>query len=112
MEKKMGFRKVAKVQDFDKTEKKLIELDNEKILLTKVDGAYYAIANKCPHMGGSLYKGSLKDGVITCPRHGAKYDAKTGKGLGKPKILFLEFKMEDDRSYPVKVEAGDIFIDI
>lgn len=108
----MGFQKVAEVPEFEKIEKKLIELGDKKILLTKVDGSFYAISNKCPHMGGSLYKGTLQDGVITCPRHGAKYDAKTGKGLGKPKILFLEFKVEDDRSYPVKVEDGNILIDI
>ncbi|WP_373482094.1 Rieske (2Fe-2S) protein [Acetobacterium sp.] len=108
----MGFQKVAEIQEFEKTEKKLVELEDKKILLTKVDGSYYAISNKCPHMGGSLYKGTLEDGVITCPRHGAKYDAKTGKGLGKPKILFLEFKMENEDSYPVKVEDGDILIDI
>ncbi|MBC3898350.1 Rieske 2Fe-2S domain-containing protein [Acetobacterium malicum] len=112
MEEKMGFQKVADIQEFDNIDKKLIELDEKKILLTKVAGGYYAISNKCPHMGGSLYKGTLQDGVITCPRHGAKYDAKTGKGLGKPKILFFEFKMEDDRSFPVKVEDGDILIDI
>lgn len=108
----MGFQKVAEIKEFEKTEKKLVEVGDKKILLTKVDGAYYAVSNKCPHMGGSLFKGSLEDGVITCPRHGAKYDAKTGKGLGKPKILFIEFKMENNRSYPVKVEDGNILIDI
>ncbi|WP_296559226.1 Rieske 2Fe-2S domain-containing protein [uncultured Acetobacterium sp.] len=108
----MGFQKVAEIKEFEKTEKKLVEVGDKKILLTKVDGAYYAVSNKCPHMGGSLFKGSLEDGVITCPRHGAKYDAKTGKGLGKPKILFIEFKMENNRSYPVKVEDGKILIDI
>jgi 3-phenylpropionate/trans-cinnamate dioxygenase ferredoxin subunit len=112
MEEKMGFQKVAEVQEFERIEKKLVELEDKKILLTKVDNAYYAISNKCPHMGGSLYKGTLEDGVITCPRHGAKYDAKTGKGVGKPKILFWEFKMENEPSYSVKVEDGEILIDI
>jgi len=108
----MGFKKVAEIQEFDKIEKKLVEVDDKKILLTKVGEGYYAIANKCPHMGGSLYKGTLKDGIITCPRHGAKYDAKTGRGLGKPKILFLKFKMQDERSYPVKVVENDILVNI
>ena len=110
--KQWDLKKLRKYKSLRKLKKKLIELDEKKILLTKVDGAYYAISNKCPHMGGSLYKGTFQDGIITCPRHGAKYDAKTGKGVGKPKILFLEFKMEDDRSYPVKVEDGAILIDI
>jgi len=112
MEEKMGFQKVAEIKDFEENEKKLVEVDDKAILLTKVAGAYYAISNKCPHMGGSLFKGDLQDGVITCPRHGAQYDAKTGKGLKKPKILFFEFKLEDDRSYPVKIEDRNILIDI
>ena len=74
------------------------------------DGGAFNLTDN--NMGGSLYNGSLQDGVITCPRHGAKYDAKTGKGLGKPKILFLEFKMENDLSYPVKVEGESILIDV
>ena len=51
MEEKMGFQKVAEIKDFEENEKKLVEVDDKAILLTKVAGAYYAISNKCPHMG-------------------------------------------------------------
>jgi len=71
----MGFQKVAEVQEFERIEKKLVELEDKKILLTKVDNAYYAISNK-------------------------------------PKILFWEFKMENEPSYSVKVQDGEILIDI
>ena len=108
----MEYKKVAEIQEFDKTDKKLIVLNDQEILLTKVDNGYYAISNKCPHMGGSLFKGTLEAGVITCPRHGSKFDVKTGKALGKPKILFLKFDVEDDRSYPIKVEDKDILIEV
>lgn len=108
----MGYKKVAEIQDFEKSDKKLVIVNEEEILLTKIDNDYYAIANKCPHMGGSLFKGTLVDGVITCPRHGSKFDAKTGKAVGKPKILFLEFKVADDRIYPIKIENQDILIDV
>ncbi|AFA48906.1 Rieske (2Fe-2S) protein [Acetobacterium woodii] len=108
----MSFQKVAKKQDFEKNDKKLVVVNDQEILVMKVENDYYAIANKCPHMGGSLFKGNLENGVITCARHGAKFDAKTGKALGKPKILFLEFKVEDDQSYPIKLEENDILVDI
>ncbi len=108
----MSFQKVAQKQDFEKNDKKLVVVNDQEVLITKVENDYYAIANKCPHMGGSLFKGDLENGVITCPRHGAKFDVKTGKALGKPKILFLEFKVGDEQSYPIKLEENDILVDI
>lgn len=107
----MGYKKVAEIKEFEKTDKKLVIVNDQEILLTKVDNGYYAISNKCPHMGGSLFKGTLEAGVITCPRHGSKFDVKTGKALGKPKILFLKFDVNDDRSYPIRLEDDDILID-
>lgn len=108
----MGYKKVAEIKEFEKMDKKLVILNDQEILLMKVDDGYYAISNKCPHMGGSLFKGTLINGVITCPRHGSKFDAKTGRALGKPKILFLEFKVADDLNYPIKIDNQDILIDI
>lgn len=108
----MSFQKVAERSDFEKDNKKLVVVNDQEVLIAKVENGYYAIANKCPHMGGSLFKGDLENGVITCARHGAKFDVKTGKALGKPKILFLEFKVEDDQSYPIKLEENDILVDI
>lgn len=63
-------------------------------------------------MGGSLYKGTLEKGIVTCPRHGSKYDAKTGKAVDKAKILFLKFAVEDDQSYPLKLEGNDLLVAI
>jgi|LGOV01.1.fsa_nt_gb 3-phenylpropionate/trans-cinnamate dioxygenase ferredoxin subunit len=108
----MGFVKVARIDEFMNVQKMKIRVEGKEILLLKIDGNYYAVSNKCPHMGGSLYDGKLENGVITCPRHGAKYDAKTGIGIGNPKILFLKFDVKNDQSYPVKVEDTDIYIDV
>ncbi len=108
----MGFQKVAKVQDFDQEDKKLVVVGDQEILICKVDGDYYAISNKCPHMGGSLYKGRLENGIVTCPKHGSKYDAKTGKAVDKAKILFLKFSVEDDRSYPLKRQGDDLLVEV
>ncbi len=108
----MAFQKVAEVEDFEKKNKKLVVVGDQEILICKVDGDYYAINNKCPHMGGSLYKGKLENGIVTCPRHGSKYDAKTGKALDKAKILFVKISVEDDKSYPLKRQENDILIDV
>jgi 3-phenylpropionate/trans-cinnamate dioxygenase ferredoxin subunit len=83
-----------------------------EILFANVGGKYYAIANKCPHMGGSLSDGTMEGGIITCPRHGTKFDVKTGKAVGDAKLLFLKFKVKDDRSYRVKTEGKNLFVEL
>ena len=59
----------------------VIELDNiqKEILLTNIQDSYYAVENKCPHMGGSLYEGELKGNLIICPKHGSMFDITNGK---------------------------------
>lgn len=64
---------------------------NMKLLLTRVDGKVCAFLNKCPHMGLSMEKGKIDNGVITCPWHNSAFDVCTGENrdwcsgfLGKP----------------------------
>jgi 3-phenylpropionate/trans-cinnamate dioxygenase ferredoxin component len=104
------FVKVAEITEIAAGEKKKVILDGKEILLANVEGTYYAISDKCPHMGGSLSEGILEDYIITCPRHGSKFDVRTGKEVHGAKILFLNINVKDDRSYPVKVEGTDILI--
>ena len=43
-----------------------------------VDGTICAIADTCPHVGGSLGLGKLNGRIATCPAHGMKFDVTTG----------------------------------
>jgi 3-phenylpropionate/trans-cinnamate dioxygenase ferredoxin subunit len=54
----------------------------------------------------------MEGGIITCPRHGTKFDVKTGKAVGDAKLLFLKFKVKDDRSYRVKTEGKNLFVEL
>ena len=108
----MSYVYVAKTSDLRNNEMKKFEIDDKEILISNIDEVYYAISNKCPHMGGSLSEGNLSRGVITCPKHGAQFDAKTGENVGDAKIVFLKMKVKDDRSYPVKIEGNDILVDL
>jgi len=44
-----------------------------------IDGAYFAIANACPHRGAPLALGLIDEGGIICPLHHFKFDLKTGR---------------------------------
>jgi nitrite reductase/ring-hydroxylating ferredoxin subunit len=41
-------------------------------------GGAFAIDNRCPHLGFPLHKGSVEDGILTCPWHHARFDLCSG----------------------------------
>jgi len=108
----MKFEKVARTNDLAPGEKMKITLGGQDILLVNIQNTYYAIANKCPHLGGSLYDGIMENGNIVCPRHGSTFDLRTGKNVQGARILFAKFKVDDASSFPVFVEGSDISIEI
>ena len=69
---------IASAGELQDGEMKKVEVDGRELLLARVDGSYYAIDGRCPHMGGDLSKGSLQGSVVTCPRHGSRFDVRDG----------------------------------
>ncbi len=61
-----------------------IELEQGEALLFNVDGAYYAVEDLCTHDGGPLSDGTVEGCSITCPRHGARFDLRSGEVLAPP----------------------------
>ena len=108
--KNLGFVKVAETSDIPVGKMKMVKLEEKEILVVNVNGNYYAIANRCTHARGDLSKGSLEGNIVTCPRHGAKFDVTTGKVVSGPKMLFLHPKINDEPSYEVKVEGKEVLL--
>jgi toluene monooxygenase system ferredoxin subunit len=100
----MSFRKVATLDELWDGEMKTIEIEGQVVLLVNVDGGIHAYADSCPHLRTRLSQGSLRRNVLTCSIHRWEFDASTGQGIN-PKSACLE-------CFPVKVENGDIFIDV
>lgn len=99
------FIPVAKVGDVPLGGSKLVEVDNVRIALFNLDGTYYAIEDVCTHDGGPLVEGTIVNGhEVVCPRHGARFDIRTGQALSLPAF-------EPTPSYEVKVEGDDILIE-
>ena len=108
----MEYIRVADTAELPVNKMIMVVVGGKEVLLANVEDSYYAIANKCTHLGGSLSKGSLEGSIVTCPRHGAQFDVKTGKAVGDAKILFIKMDVKDEESYPVKVEGTDILVGI
>ncbi len=106
----MRYVKVLKEDSLQDGEKVKVTPGDRALLVTRVQGKYYALDNRCPHMGGSLYDGILENDSIICPRHGATFNVTTGKATRNARIAFIQLKVNDAKTYPVKVENGDVLI--
>ncbi len=90
-----------------------------EILLARVDAAFYAADNRCPHMGGILSDGQLEQTIITCPRHHSRFDLKDGRVLrwtdwSGLKLTFAKIARAPRplKTYAVKFEDNKVFVDI
>lgn len=108
----MAFIKIAEVNMLKPGEKKSFSLNNKTVMLANVDGTFYALDNKCPHMGGALSGGDLEGATLACPRHGAKFDVRTGKNVGTAKLAFINVKVGDAKVFPVQVEGNDVLVEL
>ena len=75
----MGKVLVGKTSDITSGKMAMVSVDGKDILVTNVNGDYYAMDDTCTHAGASLSEGSLDNSTITCPWHGSTWDCKTGK---------------------------------
>jgi nitrite reductase/ring-hydroxylating ferredoxin subunit len=64
----------------------------------------YAVDNRCPHMGFPLDRGTVRDGILTCHWHHARFDLASGG-------TFDQFA-DDVRAFPVEVRDGDVWVDL
>lgn len=108
----MSFIEVAQVNEVPTGTMKSYSVGGKQILTANIDGKLYAIDDVCTHAGGDLSKGKLEGKIVTCPRHGSRFDVTTGKCISGPKLGFLKFKAKDETAYEVKVEENRIKINV
>src|SRR5438067_3966764 len=97
------FVRVAKTTDLPDSGKMLLEVEDRIVALLRVGGEFYCIDEVGTHDGGPLSEGRLEDHTIACPRHGAKFDIRTGKALTMPATV-------DTAAHEVKIEGEDVLV--
>ena len=97
------FVRAASASELPDGEMMLVEVGDERILLSKVDGEIYAINEVCPHADGSLTDGLIEGDEVECPLHGSLFNLKTGENTGPP-------ASENLARYAVRVEGDDVFV--
>lgn len=94
------FTPVCKVTDLSDPGKMVVEVEERLVALFHVMGQFYAIDDLCTHDGGPLADGELRAHTIICPRHGARFDIRTGQALTMPATRATathEVKVEDEQ---------------
>jgi 3-phenylpropionate/trans-cinnamate dioxygenase ferredoxin subunit len=74
------FFKAAKLSDVPDGGMLAVDVNETAIALTKVNDVVHAFGNVCTHDDGPLDEGTVAAGCVECPRHGARFDLKSGKG--------------------------------
>ena len=106
----MEYVRVADTSELAPGRMKKARLEGHDIVLVNVDGNFYAIADRCTHLGGSLSEGTLVSVIVECPRHGARFDVWTGRAVSGAKVLFFEKAVKDTACFEVLVDGSRIFI--
>jgi 3-phenylpropionate/trans-cinnamate dioxygenase ferredoxin subunit len=78
-------------------------LGGQPIVIFNIAGEFYAIADLCSHDDGPLGEGRLEGYEIICPRHGARFDVRSGDVLALPAVV-------DIPAYPLRIVDGQIEI--
>ena len=77
---------VARADELKPGSWRAVDVDDTQVVVFNVDGRYYALEDVCTHDGGPLAEGVLEGHVIECPRHGARFDVRTGAVLSPPAV--------------------------
>jgi 3-phenylpropionate/trans-cinnamate dioxygenase ferredoxin subunit len=108
----MASIRAASTADVPDGKMKKVPIGGRELLIANVNGVYYALNNRCPHMGGSLANGTLQGDIVTCPRHGSQYNVKTGEAVGKAKIAFFSTMPHDAEHYETRIVGTDVIVEL
>jgi len=80
----VSFVPVAKVGDIPEGQVRIAWVEGHPVAVFNVGGAFYVMDDVCSHDGGPVAEGPLEGFEIECPRHGARFDIRSGKPLSLP----------------------------
>ena len=106
----MGYSYAANLSDLKMATTLRVVINQEPILLVHDKDTVFAMDDRCPHMKASLAEGTYEDGVVTCKRHHAKIDVRTGNILQKAKIGFIKLPTKPAKTYKIKIDNDDILV--
>jgi nitrite reductase/ring-hydroxylating ferredoxin subunit len=99
-----NFVRAARFDDVRAAGRMSIRIGSRSLALFFHEDKVYAVDNRCPHMGFPLHRGTVRDGILTCHWHHARFDLESGG-------TFDQFA-DEARVFPVEVRDGEVWVDL
>ncbi|MDF5734382.1 MULTISPECIES: FAD-dependent oxidoreductase [unclassified Nostoc] len=96
---------VANINDLNDGEMRQVSVGETEILLSRIDGKFYAVGAHCSHYKALLAEGVLSGHCVVCPWHNAYFDVTTGDQLEPPGLDSLD-------SYQVRIEGENVIVSV
>jgi len=97
------FVRVARADEVAPGTMKRVTVDGHAVALINLGGEFFAIDDTCSHEESSLSGGTLSGEIVVCPKHGARFNVKSGRVLSLPAVRSVAV-------YPVRVEGGEVLV--
>jgi 3-phenylpropionate/trans-cinnamate dioxygenase ferredoxin subunit len=101
----MRWVRIAGAEEIPPGAARTFDVDGRPIAVANVNGSLYAIDDLCTHDDGPLGDGRVTGYSIECPRHGARFDVRTGAVLRMPAVAPI-------RTWRVRVEGAEILVEV
>jgi 3-phenylpropionate/trans-cinnamate dioxygenase ferredoxin subunit len=95
--------RVAAVEEIPPGGARAVAVGGRTIAVFNVDGSFYAVDDTCTHEYAPLSQGARHSEVVTCPKHGSRFNVRTGRVLSLPAVVPVS-------TYPVRVEGGQVYV--
>jgi 3-phenylpropionate/trans-cinnamate dioxygenase ferredoxin subunit len=99
------FYPVGELADLEDGEQIFVEIGDVDLVIFQIADQVFAIGDVCSHDGAPLGEGEIEDFEVICPRHGARFDIRSGKATALPAV-------EDIPAYPVRINEGQIEVGV
>ncbi|MCW3982863.1 MAG: Rieske (2Fe-2S) protein [Candidatus Bathyarchaeota archaeon] len=98
-----GYLQLIDLTELEEGKMKLVKFHGTPLLIIKQNSQVFVVDNRCPHMACGLSGGHIEETAIVCPCHGLRFNLEDGYDQNGSFQLTV---------YPVKIEAGKIWIKI
>src|SRR5262245_5501729 len=95
---------VGPVSAVSETSPLTTEVDGYPVVIVRCGNTLHAVEDRCTHDGEGLAGAEIEKCEIICPRHGARFDLRTGEALTPPAY-------EPIRTFGVRAENGRILVE-
>lgn len=99
--KEVDFVAVASEEELPNGKRLFVTVDEYNLVVFNIAGEYFAIADLCSHDNGPLGEGEIEEYEVVCPRHGARFDVRSGRATALPAVV-------DIPAYPTRVTDGQV----